>query len=76
VLTDWKTADRYRHEVYTAEGVPDSTRRGYYHRVANPGRPDLNAREGTARPRSRGMTASDANEAAASRDGDPFGDFG
>jgi hypothetical protein len=74
VLTEWKAADRYRHEVYTASGVPDATRRGDYNRVANTGRPDLNAREGTARPRSRGMSQADMDRSHEDRGSDQFGD--
>jgi hypothetical protein len=54
LLTPWKQAERYRREVYPRSGVADSTRRGNFNRVINPGRPDLNSREGTApRPSSR-----------------------
>jgi hypothetical protein len=48
ILTPWKQAERYRREVYPRSGVPDSTRKGNFHRVVNPTRPDLNSREGTA----------------------------
>ena len=52
VLTPWKEAERYRREVYVASGVPDAaTRRGVFHRVTNPARPELNSRDGVARPR-------------------------
>jgi hypothetical protein len=47
ILTLWKAQDRYRHEVYTASGVPDEAfRKGCYYRATNPSRPDLNSREG------------------------------
>jgi len=52
VLTAWKTAERYRREVYVSEGVPDaSMRQGMFHRVLNRARPDLNSRDGLARHR-------------------------
>lgn len=50
VLTPWKEKDRRDREVYVESGVPDpSIRRGMFHRAHNPGRPDLNSREGMAR---------------------------
>jgi hypothetical protein len=52
LLTPWKEADRLRREVYVASGVPDpSTRRGIFHRSRNADRPELNSRDGVARPR-------------------------
>lgn len=55
ILTPWKEAERYRREVYVASGVPDaSTRRGNFHRVTNPTRPELNSRDGISRPRASG----------------------
>lgn len=52
VLTPWKEASRKRREVYVASGSPDpSTRRGMFNRVANTRKPELNSREGVARPR-------------------------
>lgn len=53
ILTPWKQQERWRREVYTAEGVADpQIRRGMFHRAANPGRPELNSRDGATRPRS------------------------
>ena len=47
ILTPWKEAERYRREVYVASGVPDaSTRRGIFHRVTNPTKPELNCLTG------------------------------
>lgn len=55
ILTPWKEQDRYRREVYVATGVPDAaTRRGVFHRSINPARPELNSRDGVARPRQMG----------------------
>lgn len=52
VLTPWKEAERYRREVYVAGGTPDaSTRKGVFHRATNSARPELNSRDGVARPR-------------------------
>lgn len=54
ILTPWKEGERYRREVYVESGVPDSsTRRGMFHRVLNPARPELNSRDGVAPARSR-----------------------
>lgn len=50
ILTPWKEKDRRRHEIYVPGGVPDAANRlGIYHRSTNPGRPELNSREGVAR---------------------------
>jgi hypothetical protein len=55
VLTPWKEANRRRREVYVVSGVPDpAVRKGCFHRVVNPGRPELNSREGIAPPRHSG----------------------
>lgn len=52
ILTPWKEAERHRREVYVATGSPDpATRRGVFHRSLNPARPELNSRDGVARPR-------------------------
>jgi hypothetical protein len=49
VLTPWKIKDRIAHEVYTNDGVPDSSiRQGMYHRVLNRAQPHLNSRDGIA----------------------------
>lgn len=54
ILTPWKLHDRLKREVYVKDGTPDaSIRRGNYHRVHNPARPELSSREGAAPPRSR-----------------------
>ena len=64
ILTPWKEAERYRREVYVASGVPDaSTRRGIFHRVTNPTKPELNSRDGVARPR-RSMSQGLSNHVA------------
>jgi hypothetical protein len=43
ILTPWKEQDRRNREVYTEAGAPDaSMRKGMFHRVHNPERPDLN----------------------------------
>lgn len=58
VLTAWKVRSRYSREVYSSEGVVDpAIRRGMYHRVANPAKPELNSRDGHAPPRSNGASA-------------------
>jgi len=50
ILTPWKEKDRRRHEIYVPGGVPDSANRlGIYHRATNPGRPEMNSREGVSR---------------------------
>jgi hypothetical protein len=50
VMTPWKSADRKRREIMVSSGTPDaSIRSGMFHRSANRGRPDLNARDGIAR---------------------------
>lgn len=50
ILTPWKEQDRHNREVMSRSGVIDpSTRRGMYHRVANPRSPHLNSRDGVAR---------------------------
>ena len=50
VLTPWKDQDRRGREVYVPSGVPDpATRQGVFNRAWNPGRPDLNSRDGMAR---------------------------
>ena len=57
ILTPWKEQDRYRREVYVATGVPDSsTRRGMFGRALNRSRPELNSRDGVARPRTTSLT--------------------
>jgi hypothetical protein len=56
ILTPWKTAERYRREVYTSSGIADNTRRGVFGRSLNQARPDMNSRDGTFR--SPGRTAS------------------
>jgi hypothetical protein len=56
VLTPWKEQDRLRREVYVESGTPDpAVRRGNFHRVTNPERPELNSREGHSRARPAGM---------------------
>lgn len=60
ILTPWKEQARYRREVYVTNGVPDrSIRQGFFHRVLNPERPELNSREGIARPRDLARSLSD-----------------
>lgn len=55
ILTTWKEEMRQRREVYNLEGVADPrVRRGMYHRVLNPQKPELNARDGVYRARSSG----------------------
>jgi hypothetical protein len=57
ILTPWKEAEAYRREVYSSSGTADpAVRSGLYRRRANPARPDLNSRDGVARPRARGMS--------------------
>jgi hypothetical protein len=52
ILTPWKQMDRYRREVYSRSGVVDpSIRQGMFRRASNPSRPELNSRDGVARPR-------------------------
>lgn len=52
ILTPWKQMERYRREVYSRSGVVDaSIRRGMFHRASNPSKPELNSRDGVARPR-------------------------
>ena len=51
ILTPWKEADRRNREVFSSDGTVDpATRRGIYHRVANPAYPHLNSRDGYAPP--------------------------
>lgn len=58
ILTPWKEQARYRREVYVQSGVPDeSIRKGMFNRVVNPIKPELNSRDGIARPRT-GSTSS------------------
>jgi len=58
ILTPWKEQDRRNREVYTEAGVPDaSMRKGMFHRVHNPERPDLNSRDGIAKS-NRGRSSS------------------
>ena len=58
ILTPWKEAERRRREIMVKEGAPDpATRKGVFHRVANPQRPELNSRDGIARARTRGSQA-------------------
>lgn len=57
VLTEWKAHDRRKREIYVASGTPDpSVRRGDFNRVANPSKPELNSREGSAPARGRGAS--------------------
>lgn len=59
ILTPWKEQDRYRKEVYVTSGIPDaSTRKGMFHRRLNAARPELNSRDGVARPRTVGNPTS------------------
>jgi hypothetical protein len=52
ILTPWKETERRRREVYVADGVPDpAVRKGMFHRVLNPARPELNSRDGIAQAR-------------------------
>jgi hypothetical protein len=54
ILTPWKEQQRKRKEVYVASGIADpAVRLGMYNRVINPGRPDLNSRDGGAMPAKR-----------------------
>jgi len=49
VLTAYMLASRRAREVYPASGTPDpAMRQGLFHRAYNPGRPDLNSRDGIA----------------------------
>lgn len=60
ILTPWKEAERYRREVYVVAGTPDqSVRKGMFHRAVNAARPDLNSRDGVARPRATGNSLMD-----------------
>lgn len=46
ILTPWKMQDRLSREVFNVNGTAEPhTRRGMYHRVANPTRMHLNSRE-------------------------------
>lgn len=55
LLTPWKEAERYRREVYVSSGTPDpAVRKGMFHRVIDPARPEQNSRDGVYRPRARG----------------------
>lgn len=59
ILTPWKQQERWRREVYTADGVADpQIRRGMFHRAANPARPELNSRDGAAPARSMSSSLS------------------
>lgn len=50
ILTPWKEQDRRNREVMSRSGTVDpQTRRGMYHRVANPLAPHLNSRDGAMR---------------------------
>ncbi len=52
ILTPWKEANRRKKEIYVTSGTPDpAVRRGCFYRVINPSRPELNSRDGFARPR-------------------------
>jgi hypothetical protein len=58
ILTPWKESDRRSKEMYVASGVPDSSvRQGIFHRTINRSRPELNSREGIARPRTETLQA-------------------
>jgi hypothetical protein len=58
ILTPWKEAERYRREVYVASGSPErATRQGMFHRVVNPGNPELNSRDGISQARAGTMRA-------------------
>lgn len=51
ILTPSKESRRRSREVMVSSGTPDpSLRRGSFTRAANTVRPDLNSREGVARP--------------------------
>lgn len=55
ILTPWKEQARYRREVYVTNGVPDrAIRQGMFHRAVNSDKPELNSRDGIARPRTGG----------------------
>lgn len=57
ILTPWKEGECRRREVYSHNGVAESTSRsGLYRRKANTARPELNSRDGVLRPRARGMS--------------------
>lgn len=57
ILTPWKENERRRREVFNSVGVADSAvRQGIFHRASNPSRPELNSRDGAARPRSLGSS--------------------
>lgn len=59
ILTPWKEQDRRNREVYTEAGAPDAAmRKGMFHRVHNPERPDLNSRDGVISRAGRGRTSS------------------
>ncbi len=60
ILTPWKQQARYAREIYVTTGTPDrAIRLGFFHRVTNPDRPELNSREGVARPRDLARNLSD-----------------
>lgn len=51
ILTPWKMRSRYKREIYVSSGIADpSVRQGIFHRAYNPQSPQLNSREGIARP--------------------------
>ncbi len=59
ILTPWKEQERRRREVFNTAGVADAAvRQGIFHRASNPARPELNSRDGAARPRSIGTSLS------------------
>lgn len=63
ILTPWKEANRRKREIYVASGVPDpAIRKGCFHRVLNPTRPELNSREGSAPPRPAGAGGTEHEE--------------
>lgn len=57
ILTPWKDHDRRKREIFVTSGTPDaSMRKGDFHRVANPNKPELNSREGHAPARTSGAS--------------------
>lgn len=57
ILTPWKMQDRLSREVFNVNGVAEPhTRRGMFHRVANPAKAHLNSRECVSPPPRRGVS--------------------
>ena len=69
ILTPWKEQARLRREVYVTTGIPDkAVRQGMFNRVSNPLKPELNSRDGVARPRDFGKSLSDFVDQYGDRD--------